>query len=55
MTFGDSGMSAQPAGFFAAAPLQIAFMKSVGLRPPSYFVPAMKMVGLPLAPLSASA
>ena len=52
MTFGDSGMSAQAAGFLPLAPLQIAFMKSVGLRPPSYLLPAMKMVGLPLAPLS---
>ena len=51
LTLGDSGMFAQAAGFLSAAPLQIAFMKSVGLRPPSYFFPAMKIVGLPLGPL----
>src|SRR5580698_3387524 len=52
LTFGDSGMSAQAAGFLPVAPLQIAFMKSFGLRPPSYLLPATKMVGLPVAPLS---
>src|SRR5580704_4987160 len=51
LTLGASGMSAQPAGFLLA-PLQIAFIRSVGLRPPSYLLPATKMVGLPLAPFS---
>src|ERR1700722_13389745 len=52
LTLGDSGMSAQPAGFFPVAALQTAFIRSVGLRPPSYLVPPMKMVGLPRAPFS---
>src|SRR5580692_8547072 len=52
LTLGDSGMSAQAAGFLPVAALQMAFMKSVGLRPPSYLLPPTKMVGLPRAPLS---
>src|ERR1700722_13234927 len=51
-TLGDSGMLAQDAGLLSPAPLQIALTKSFGLRPPSYFLPAMKIVGLAPAPLS---
>src|SRR5580693_8251985 len=52
LTLGDSGMLAHAAGFLPLAPFQIALTKSVGFRPPSYFLPATKIVGLPLAPLS---
>jgi hypothetical protein len=52
LTFGASGMSAHAAGFLPEAPLQMAFMKSVGFLPPSYLFPATKIVGLPLAPFS---